>query len=357
MFARWRSLRALPCALVLLTTVLAETSRADEDPRESAAAHYARGIELANQGLYEAALEQFNDAYAKSPHFAVLYNIGQAQITLGRPMEAIEALSNYLRDGAEKVPLSRREQVQAQIGLLESRLAELSITTGRSGISIRVDGRDVGRTPLYQPIRLAAGTHTINASSPDGAEVTRVVTIGEAERQRLEMGFATGTSIAAAGRAASIPEEAPGIAPPPGPLLMSTSGGPPPEPWYFHGTTMRRMATVTAGVGALCGGAALAVYLANRGNYDNWRAGAAALANDTLGSAAYRAQATSDNAMASSLNSANHAIVVLSIASGALIAAGASLFLVDRAHRHPASELSFGWGGGSSANLSWRWTW
>ena len=160
------------------------------DPREQAAAHYARGIDLAKQGLYEAALEQFNQAYATSPHFAVLYNIGQAQIALGRPLAAIEALATYLRDGAEKVPLSRREQVQAQIALLEAKLGELTISTERPGVAIRVDDRDIGRTPLYQPIRLAAGTHTITATPPDGAQITRVVTLAEAERRRLELAFA-----------------------------------------------------------------------------------------------------------------------------------------------------------------------
>src|SRR5690349_18009259 len=124
-------MRPLTCGVVvvLFATLAASTSRGDEDPREAAGARYARGIDLANQGLYEAALEQFNAAYATSPHFAVLYNIGQAQIALGRPIQAIEALSKYLHDGADQVPLSRREQVRAQIGLLESRLAELSIAT------------------------------------------------------------------------------------------------------------------------------------------------------------------------------------------------------------------------------------
>lgn len=103
----------------------AEPGRA-EDPRTAVADHYARGTELAGQGLYAAALEQFNTAYTASPHFAVLYNIGQAQMALRRPLEAIEALTKYLRDGADQVPLSRREQVQAQIGLLESRLRRVS---------------------------------------------------------------------------------------------------------------------------------------------------------------------------------------------------------------------------------------
>ena len=131
------------CALVLLASVVPRAGQAEEDPRAQAGAEYARGIQLAEQGLYAAALEQFKSAYGKSPHFAVLYNIGQAQMALGRPIEAIEALTRYLRDGADQVPLSRREQVQAQIALLEGRLAELSVTTDRSGALVTVDGREV----------------------------------------------------------------------------------------------------------------------------------------------------------------------------------------------------------------------
>jgi tetratricopeptide (TPR) repeat protein len=344
--------RVLICgALFLFTIARAETSRA-EDPRTAAGDHYARGIELAGQGLYEAALEQFNDAYAASPNFAVLYNIGQAQMVLGRPLEAIEALSKYLREGADQVPLSRREQVQAQIGLLESRLAELSITTDRPGAAIRVDGRDVGRTPLYQPIRLAAGTHTITASLADSSQVTRNVTLRESERQTLELTFA-GTPPAAA-LAPSISGEAPGAAQPPALLLLAPVNAS--EPWYFQGRTMRRMAYVVAGVGVLSGAAALGIYLGKRGQYDDWKTGNAALQSDTMGSAAYMAQATSNNALAGSLSSANEAIIGLSIAGGALVVAGVTLFLVDRAHRHELGQPSFGVGD-RAANVGWSWSW
>jgi len=115
------------------TTALAETAGPADDPREVASAHYAEGIELANQGLYQAALEQFNAAYDTSPHFAVLYNVGQAQMALGRPIEARRGAVEIPARRADQVPLRRRAQVQAQIRLLESRLAELSVTTDRPG--------------------------------------------------------------------------------------------------------------------------------------------------------------------------------------------------------------------------------
>jgi PEGA domain/Tetratricopeptide repeat len=340
--------RAVLCSLLFIT-LLAGTSRADDDPREAAAAHYARGMELATQGLYEAALEQFNDAYAASPNFAVLYNVGEAQMALGRPLEAIEALTKYLREGADQVPLSRREQVQAQIGLLESRLAELSITTDRSGAAIRVDGRDIGRTPLFQPIRLAAGAHTVTASLPNGEQITRDVPLKESERQTVQLTFA---SLLPA-RPAGVADEASSSE---SPLVLSIPAGPPPEPWYYRGKTMRRMAYVVAGLGVLSGGAALGVYLSKRGQYSQWQAGNAALQGDTVGSAAYMAQATSNNALAGSLSSANDAIIGLSVAGGVLAAAGVTLFLVDRAHRRETSHFGLGIGD-RAANVEWKWTW
>jgi tetratricopeptide (TPR) repeat protein len=339
--------RTILCSL-LFVVLLAGTSRADDDPREAAATHYARGMELATQGLYEAALEQFNDAYAASPNFAVLYNVGEAQMALGRPLEAIEALTKYLREGADQVPLSRREQVQAQIGLLESRLAELTVNANRQGAAVRVDGRDVGRTPLFQPIRLAAGAHTVTASLPTGEQITRDVPLKESERQTVQLTFISPPARPASGADEASSSESS--------LVLSVPAGPPPEPWYFHSKTMRRTAYVLAGLGVLSGGAALGIYFWKRGQYSEWQAGNGALQSDTMGSAAYKAQATLNNAQASSLASANMAIIGLSIASGALIAGGAASFFLDRAHRREASQVSFGWGD-RAGNISWRRTW
>ena len=119
---------------------------------------------------------------------------------------------------------------------------------------------------------------------------------------------------------------------------------------------MRRLAYVIGGVGVLSAGAALGVYLANRGQYQDWKTGNAALQQDSIGTAAYMAQAVSNNAQASSLHSATQAIVALSIAGGVLAAAGVTLFLVDRAHRREAGQLSFGLGE-RAANVACSWTW
>src|SRR6185503_8876059 len=51
--------RCLPL-LLLLAVASSPAAHAAGEPRELAAAHYRRGIELAKQGLYGEALEQFN---------------------------------------------------------------------------------------------------------------------------------------------------------------------------------------------------------------------------------------------------------------------------------------------------------
>jgi tetratricopeptide (TPR) repeat protein len=347
----------LPLLLLLVAASSPAARAAAGEPRELAAAHYRRGIELAKQGRYGEALEQFNQAYQKSPHFAVLYNIGQAQIALGRPLAAIEALTTYLRDGADKVPLSRREQVQAQIALLEASLAELTIVTDRPDVAIRVDDRDVGRTPLFQPIRLAAGTHTITASPPGGAQITRVVTLAESERQRLELALTSEEPDATAPAVTTEPEVRP-VAPPPAAAQGLASPGvtrassDTPSP---RDRPMRRMAYVSAGLGVAAAGAALGVYIWNRGRYEDWQAGDAALQDLKFGSAAYQKKVTENNDLGSSLINANRAIVGLSIAGGLLVATGATLWLVDR-ERASNGELALSVTG-SSAQLGWRARW
>ena len=185
---------------VLLLLGWAQTASADE-ARAVAGAHYARGLELAKSGAYEGALQEFDAAYTISPQFSVLYNIGQALVALDHPTKAIEALGKYLSEGKEQVPEARRQKVQAQLASLSARLAALSITTDRPGASISIDGRDVGATPLKDPVRVDAGTHTI-AVKMDGVPVLfRIAILRAAERQTLQLDVPAPSSKAASAAA------------------------------------------------------------------------------------------------------------------------------------------------------------
>jgi hypothetical protein len=285
------------------------------DLRGRASAYYARGVELVKQGRYEEALEQFNQAYATRPHFAVLYNIGQTQIALGRPLAAIEALSAYLREGDENVPADRREQVRAQIALLEAERQRLD-----PALPGEASGAASGAAPPAAP-----------PTAPPAATPPTV------------------TAAPAIAAAQPPPETAATlVAPPP--------AGASPDVARSRSTTLRRAAYVSAGLGVAAAGAALGIYLWNRDRFDDWKAGEAALQDLTPGSAAYRMQVVHNNDLAASLTTANHAILGLSIGGALLVAAGASLWMIDRGRGRSAGELAISCTG-SSALVGWSGRW
>jgi tetratricopeptide (TPR) repeat protein len=111
--------RARGClALVLCTATLTPASPARADPTEERAfarSHFNRGVELAKAGSYESALAEFEQAYQISPHFSVLYNIGQAELALERPELAVETLRRYLAEGGERIAPARRAEVISTI--------------------------------------------------------------------------------------------------------------------------------------------------------------------------------------------------------------------------------------------------
>jgi hypothetical protein len=190
-----------PIALsVLFVLSLVQVAAADE-ARDAARAHYARGIELANNAGYEAALQEFTAAYALSPQFSVLYNIGQAQLALEHPSQAIELFARYLSEGKDQIPDARRQKVQALMASLSARLATLSISTDRPSADITVDGRDVGATPLAEPVKIDAGTHTILAKVEGIPVLIRIVVLREAEHQTLDLELPAPSSKAAAAAA------------------------------------------------------------------------------------------------------------------------------------------------------------
>lgn len=318
--------------VVLLLSLGKAWAGAADSPVETARRSYVLGVTLFEQGDYQGALQAFNDAYAASPHFAVLYNIGQAQIARDKPLEAVATLSRYLREGQAQVPAERRRQVEEQIELIEAILGELAVLTEPTGALISVDGGALGRTPLSEPTRLAAGVHRIGASLDGYGAVERSVVIGQGKRHEVLLLLPR--------EVARIPE----VAARPTPVS--------------HPSRLRpALPYVLAGVGVALGGAALGVYLWKRDTYEQWQDGNAQLRNLTPGSESYVARATENNRLAASLTSANRAIVGLAIGGGVLTVAGAALYLFERRSGREAARFTVVWNGGSSVAAGWIGSW
>jgi hypothetical protein len=148
-----------------------------------ASQHFERGLSLAKQKAYPDAIAEFNRAYQISPHASVMYNLGQAYIAIDQPVYAVESLRRYLAEGGAEVPSARRQQVEDAILAQERRIATVTIRSDLAGAVVRLDGDEVGRTPLPGAIRVSAGSHMIEAFLPGyNAWEQRLVLAGQEQR-------------------------------------------------------------------------------------------------------------------------------------------------------------------------------
>jgi tetratricopeptide (TPR) repeat protein len=174
-------------ALLLIAALGAARGASAYEPKEAARDHYARGLVLANERNYSAALQEFDEAYSIRPEFAVLFNIGQAHAALGQVVAAIDTLTRYLKDGQDLIPAPRRQQVASQIASLHGRLASLFIITDPPGATVAIDGRWLGSAPLEDLVRVDPGTHKVTAVAEGVAPISRIVTVAEGERQHVHI--------------------------------------------------------------------------------------------------------------------------------------------------------------------------
>lgn len=166
--------RAAPFAAGLLLLALG-TAHADEKVSENANRRFAQGVRyLTSQdpGRYEKAYREFKAAYADSPSWKILGNLGIVAHELERDGEAIDAFEAYLARGGKELPADERKQFKEDLALAKAAYSTLTIETQPGGAWI-IDERlpDTGEPIVnrYGPtegkleLRVRAGHHRIRA--------------------------------------------------------------------------------------------------------------------------------------------------------------------------------------------------
>jgi Tetratricopeptide repeat len=374
-----RTTQAILATLPVLAA--ARVGHAD-DPRGDARAHYARGLELGAQNGYEGALREFKQAYAISPQFAVLYNIGQAQIALGHPAEAIEALSQYLRDGGARIPPTRRTQVQVQIAVLRSRLPNpdlppeaeaaraagaaagaaageavaaatearspvagpgtLSVRCPTPGLKLVLDGSRVDPLASIRGLPVSVGVHRLALTTPGHRSA----------EQSIDVPPGAATIVVCADLPSMPPTERARLSVD-GPPVVSDVSASAPTP-TVHASTV---GYVLGGLGVALGGTALGLYLWNHGQYEDAQAEKASLPPAT--SASYYERAVQYNAHADAIGRDNTLTIALAVASVGLLGGGLYLLRSDRKHGNGSARLDGprSWAALSPGGISWSGLW
>jgi hypothetical protein len=334
---------------LLLGATFAGAARAETPDPDKAAAleHYDRGVELARQGHYQEALDEFSTAYEKSPNYAVLYNIGQAYIGLKKPIEALKALEQYVDDAKTEVAPERLERIKKQIAAQRAELVELRLAVNTLGAAIEVDGRPAGTAPLSGPLWLTPGTHLLVVSAPTRATLARSLNVEQGKVidltvELLPLPVAPRNRSAAA---ATVPSQA-------APAAQTTPAGAThaPAPETSTTGTLRTVSYVLGGVGVALEVTAAVHYIWNRNRYDSWQAEDKALhAEQVTGD--YQQRQSANNELATSIQGAKTVTLGLALGGGVCLASGVSLFFLS------ASTTQGSAGTPSSFAVTARGTW
>ena len=90
---------------------------------------------------YEEAYQQFKAAYAESPSWKILGNLGFTAMKLERDGEAIEAFKGYLEQGGKELTKAERAQFQSDLDTLSATAATVTIVGLPAGTRVRGVGR------------------------------------------------------------------------------------------------------------------------------------------------------------------------------------------------------------------------
>jgi len=158
---------------VLCLSLLCRVAQAQA--ANSAREHFAQGVEQAEHGDFESAAANFEQAYRLSPHYAVLYNLGQAYAALGKSIDALRAFEKYLENGGQKLSPERQTEVRQLISQNQKRIGYVAFEIQPRDANLFVDGRAVDAGAV--PVSLIVGLHGVVLQAPGHQTFASSVTV------------------------------------------------------------------------------------------------------------------------------------------------------------------------------------
>jgi len=240
--ARWLSLLTA-CALLLSSTPASAEPAAKAEEQAEARTRYKKGLELYEEGAFEAALTELQRAYDLAPSYKILYNIALVHLQLNDHAGALRSFKKYLDDGGKKIDQKRRGEVEKELAKLQSRVASLELKVNVDGAEVSIDDLDVGETPLDAALVVNAGKRKLTVQKAGYGTVTKVIVVAGGDKKQLSLELKAGAS-------STPPAKGAGTARPSKPDKPESPAGPKRKvPWLWWGVTGGLAAgTAVAGV-------------------------------------------------------------------------------------------------------------
>jgi hypothetical protein len=244
---------------LILLAILAQTSPLTADPQAKAQAQtlLGQGTKLYEQGDVADALEKFQAAYAAYPSPKLMFNIGQCNRDLSRPVEAVEAFEKFLAGAADASPEMATDARKA-VTQLQKKLGRIQIDCETAGAEVSVDGKSVGLAPLPELIWVTPGRHQVTAKHASAAPAIEDVDV--------TAGSATAVTMRLRPMAASVASPTPKAASDSDvQASLPPSGGS--EGWWLG----RKWTWVAAGSTVLLAGGAITAGVLMKSKFDSLR--------------------------------------------------------------------------------------
>ncbi len=146
--------------LVLAIVLAASSAWASPETEQQAAELKKQGDTFFSQKSFVDALAAYDKSYALYPNPTLHYNRGRALQFLARYPESLEALERF--DSQAPAELKARVPGLAElIADVQSKVASVQILCAVAGGRVLIGGREVGRTPLVDPVKINAGTVSV----------------------------------------------------------------------------------------------------------------------------------------------------------------------------------------------------
>jgi len=159
----------------IASTAYAPSAQAQsDDAKKQAQALQVEGVRLLQKGDNRAALAKFNEAFALVQSPKIQFNMGKAYRALGNDVEALRAFDTFL-DEAPYAPKASRADAEREVQALRPKLSYIEVEAEDSGGTVRIDGRDMGKTPLVRAVVVTPGAHEVKVEKAGMVTETRSV--------------------------------------------------------------------------------------------------------------------------------------------------------------------------------------
>jgi hypothetical protein len=170
------AVRFVPWLALCFVCVLTRAAAAADAPiSDEARKHFELGVSHMKDpdgARYAEAYVEFRAAYAASPSWKILGNLGITAMKLERDGEAIEAFQKYLAESGEELDPDERRQVESDLKTLQGTLVSITLESAPDGATIVDERTPITGSPVvnrYGPLRgpmtigVKAGRHRFRA--------------------------------------------------------------------------------------------------------------------------------------------------------------------------------------------------